>query len=153
MLSCWCLIEKEFIKKKNHLINKFEKLKNSSGKKGKEKIASYIEQSVINVTDTELTKEQKSLLNLGLNFVPATKRIPFIDIISATETCTTDLENSSKETDAEFLRQKLSHILNKNLNIKLRDNLSKPQRKALVQMKNYKDTTIYPFDKGSGFVV
>ena len=31
--------------------------------------------------------------------------------------------------------------------------MSKPQRKALVQMKNYKDTTIYPFDKGSGFVV
>ena len=63
------------------------------------------------------------------------------------------LKNSSKETDAEFLRQKVIHILNKNLYIKLRDNLSKPQRKALVQMKNNKDTTIYPFDKGSGFVV
>ena len=37
--------------------------------------------------------------------------------------------------------------------MKLRENLSKPQRKALVQMKNNKDTTIYPFDKGSGFVV
>ena len=74
-------------------------------------------------------------------------------IISATESLAIDLENSSKETDAEFLRQKVSHILNKNLYIKLRDNLSKPQRKALVQMKNNKDTTIYPFDKGSGFVV
>ena len=80
------------------------------------------------------------LLNLGPNF-------------AATETWAIDLENSSKETDAEFLRQKVSHILNKNLYIKLRDNLSKPQRKALVQMKNNKDTTIYPFDKGSGFVV
>ena len=76
-----------------------------------------------------------------------------MDIISATETCAIDLENSSKETDAECLRQKVSHILNINLNIKLRDNLSKPQRQALVQMKNSKDTTIYPFDKGSGFVV
>ena len=69
------------------------------------------------------------------------------------ETCALDLENSSKETDAEFLRQKVSRILNKSLYINLRDNLSKPQRKALVQMKNNKDTTIYPFDKGSGFVV
>ena len=39
------------------------------------------------------------LLNLGPNF-------------AATETCAIDLENSSKETDAEFLRQKVSHILN-----------------------------------------
>ena len=93
------------------------------------------------------------LLNLGTNFVPATKRIPFMDIISTTEICAIDLENSSKETDAEFLRQKVSHLLYKNLYIKLQDNLSKPQRKALVQMKNNKDTTIYPFDKGSGFVV
>ena len=67
--------EKEFTKKKNHLINKFEKLKNSSRKKGKQKTISYIKQVVINLTDTELTEEQKSLLNLGLNFVPAAKRI------------------------------------------------------------------------------
>ena len=76
-----------------------------------------------------------------------------MDIMSATETCAIDLENSSKETDAKFLRQKVSHILNRNLNIKLRDNLSKPQRKALVQMKSNKDTTIDLFKKGSGFVV
>ena len=145
--------EKEFTKKKNHLINKFEKLKNSTEKKGKQKTTSYIKQAVINLTDIELTEEQMSLLNLGPNFVPATKRIPFMDIISATETCALDLENSSKETDAEFLHQKVGHILNKNLYLKLRDNLSKAQRKALVQINNNKDTTIYPFDKGSGFVL
>ena len=53
----------------------------------------------------------------------------------------------------ECLRQKVSHILNRNLNIKLWDNLSKPQRQALVLIKNNKDTTIYPFDKGSGLVL
>ena len=76
-----------------------------------------------------------------------------MDIISATETCAFRLENSSKETDEKFLHQKVSHILNKNLYIKLQDNLSKPRRKVLVQMKNNKDTTINPFDKGSGIVV
>ena len=104
--------EKEFTKKKNHLINKFEKLKNSTEKKGKQKTTSYIKQAVINLTDTEITEEQTSLPNLGPNFVAATKRIPFMDIISATETCALHLENSNKETDAEFLRQKVSHILN-----------------------------------------
>ena len=91
--------EKEFTKKKNHLINKFEILKNNTAKKSKEKTASYIKETVINLTDTELTEEQKSLLNLGPNFVPTTKRIPFMYIISATETCAIDLEYSSKETD------------------------------------------------------
>ena len=51
-----------------------------------------------------------------------------MDIISATETCAIDLENSSEETDAECRCQKVSHIHNRNLNIKLRGNLSKPQR-------------------------
>ena len=37
-----------------------------------------------------------------------------MDIMLATETCAIDLENSSKETDAKFLRQKVSHILNRN---------------------------------------
>ena len=66
--------EKEFTKKKNQLIDKFEKLKKSSEKKDKQKITSYIKQTVINLTDTELTEEQKSLLNLGPNFVPNLKK-------------------------------------------------------------------------------
>ena len=40
--------EKEFIKKKNHLINEFEIVKNNTGKKSKEKTTSYIKQAVIN---------------------------------------------------------------------------------------------------------
>ena len=98
--------EKQFTKKNNHFINKSEKLKNSSRKKSKQKTISYIKQAVINLTDTELTEEQMSLLSLGPNFVRATKRIQFLDIISATEACAIDLENSSKETDAELLCQK-----------------------------------------------
>ena len=148
-----CTFDKEFTKKKTHLINKFEILKNNTRKKSKEETTVYIKQAVINLTNTELTEEQNSLLNFEPNFILATKRIPFMDISSDIETCTIDLENRSKETDAECLRQKVSRILNRNLNIKLWDNLSKPQRQALVQMKNNKDTTVYPFDKGSAFVV
>ena len=76
-----------------------------------------------------------------------------MDIISATEICANNLENSSKETDAEFQCQKVGHILYRNLIIKLRDNMSKPQKKMLAQMKNNKGITVYPFDKGSGFVI
>ena len=47
---------------------------------------------------------------------------------SATETCVIGLENSSKKTDAECLHQKVSHILNRHLNINIPGNLSKPQK-------------------------
>ena len=79
--------------------------------------------------------------------------MPFLDIISAAETCTIDLENNIKEIDSECLLQNVSHILKRNLNIKLQGNLSKSQRKAFVQINNNKDTKIYPFDKSSGFLV
>ena len=82
--------EKEFTKKKNHLINKFEILKSSTEKKSKQKATSYIKQAVVNLTNTDLVEKQKSLLNFGLNFLPANKIIPFMDIISATETCSTE---------------------------------------------------------------
>ena len=43
-----------------------------------------------------------------------------MEIVWGAETCAIDLENSSKETDAECLRQKISYIFNRNLNINLR---------------------------------
>ena len=106
--------EKDLPKKKNYLIKKFEKMKISSGERSKHKTTSYIKQAVINLTDTELTEEHKSLLHLGPNFVPATKKILFMDIILATETWEIDLENNSKETDVECLHQKVIYILNRN---------------------------------------
>ena len=49
--------EKEFTKRKNHLINKFEIVKNSTGKKSKKKTTLYIKPALINLTDTKLTEE------------------------------------------------------------------------------------------------
>ena len=55
--------EKEFTEKKNHLINKFEKLENSIEKRVNRKqhvyvyicICIYVKQAVINLSDIELT--------------------------------------------------------------------------------------------------
>ena len=65
------LKEKEFT---NSLIKKFEKLKKGLGEKSEQKKTSYIEKVCINVTNTELIEEQKSMLNLGPSFIPATKK-------------------------------------------------------------------------------
>ena len=64
------------------------------------------------------------------------------------------MEYQNKEADAESLRQNVYHILNKNRNTKIKDNLSKEQRKALKQIRQINNNTkVYPFNKGSGFVV
>ena len=75
-----------------------------------------------------------------------------MEIITTTKSV--NLEYEDKEADVEFLRQKVCHILNKNRNMKIKDTLSKEQRKALREMQRINNNTkVYPVDKGSGFVV
>ena len=54
-----------------------------------------------------------------------------MEIITATESVALNFEYLNKEADAESLRQNVCHILNKSRNMKIKDNLSKEQRKAL----------------------
>ena len=124
--------ENEFVKRKEHLIRKFNELQTTSSKRNNQQITTtYVKPSIINLTDVALTDHQTSLLNLGPKFVPAEKRIPFMEIITATESVALNFEYLNKEADAESLRQNVCHILNKNRNMKIKDNLSKEQRKAL----------------------
>ena len=77
-----------------------------------------------------------------------------MEIITATESVALNLEYHNKEADAKSLRQNVCHILNKNRNMKIKDNFSKEQRKALKEIRQINNNTkVYPFDKGSGFVV
>ena len=46
-----------------------------------------------------------------------------MDIITSTESCALDMEHNHKENEAETLRQNVSHILQKNLNLKKMVNL------------------------------
>ena len=52
-----------------------------------------------------------------------------MEIITATESVALNLEYHNKEADAKSLRQNVCHILNKNRNMKIKDNFSKEQRK------------------------
>ena len=60
-----------------------------------------MKRAVINLTKEELIGNQTSLLNLAPNRVPTNNKIPFIDIIAATESTALDLENQNKGTDAK----------------------------------------------------
>ena len=75
-------------------------------------------------------------------------------IITVTESVALNLKYHNKEADAQSLRQNVCHILKKNRNMKIKDNLSKEQRKALKETRQISNNTkVYPFDKGSKFVV
>ena len=80
---------------------------------------------ILNLTNEEIPKHYKSLLNLGQKFAPANKNLPLMDIITSTESCTLDMEQNHKENEAETLGQNVSNILRKNLNLKTRSNLKK----------------------------
>ena len=77
-----------------------------------------------------------------------------MEIITATRLVALNLENHDKEADAESLHQNVCHIFNKNRNMKIQEKLSKDQRKVLREIQQINNNTkVYPFDKGSGFVV
>ena len=107
---------------------------------------------IIDLTYIALTSHQTFLLNLGPKFVPTEKRIHFMEIITATEPVALNLEYHNKEVDIESLRQNVCQILNKNRNIKIKDNFQKEQRKALKEIRPVNNNTkVYP--KASGFDV
>ena len=75
-----------------------------------------------------------------------------MEITTATEPVALNLEYHNKEVDIESLRQNACQILNKNRNIKIKDNFQKEQRKALKEIRPVNNNTkVYP--KASGFVV
>ena len=89
-----------------------------------------------------LTDHQTSLLNLGLKFVQIEKKITFMKIIITTESVVAlNLAYHNKKVDAESLRQNICQILNKSRNKKIKDTLSKEQKKASKEMRQINNNT------------
>ncbi|XP_065682292.1 uncharacterized protein LOC136095515 [Hydra vulgaris] len=112
-----------------------------------------IKPAILNLTNVTLDKSTTEILNLGPNFVPLPKKIPYMDIIANIETCTLQLEKLKKPTQAETLRQNCSQILTNSLKLRLKDNLTKQKSLSINKLKNSFNNKIYPFDKGTGFAL
>ena len=54
-----------------------------------------------------------------------------MDIITSSKSCAVDMEYNPIENEEETLRQNMSNILQRNLNIKISSNLTKDERRAL----------------------
>ena len=144
--------QKEFLKKKKQLIDKYNSLLDKYSQHSNYK-TSLIKPVILNLTNEEIPEHYESLLNLGSKFVPTNKNLPFMDIITSTKSCALDMEHNHKENEAETLRQNVSNILQKNLNLKIRSNLKKDERRALKELQKNDKIRVHEFDKGCGFAI
>ena len=125
--------EKEFLKKKKQLIEKYNSLLDKYSQYSNCK-PSLIKSAILNLTKEEIPKHYESLLNLGPKFVARNKNLPFMDIMTSTESCALDMEHNHKQNEAETLRQNVSNILQRTLNLKIRSNLKKDERRELKEL-------------------
>ena len=109
-----------------------------------------METPILNLVPDDIPESHRELLSLGPKFVPHTKKIPYMDIISVTESSALKLEYGKKVCQAQVLRKDVLRILKTAKPVK--DNLTRSQRTAIKEIKNDSDIKIYPFDKGSGLV-
>ncbi|XP_065664446.1 uncharacterized protein LOC136086103 [Hydra vulgaris] len=144
--------ESMFIKSKERLIKKFHILQSehANGKDIARKTTKYKKDAVLNLCDTDISISHNDFLNLGPNFVPSLKSIPYMDIITTAESSALKLEYNNKVENAQNLRKNVLRILQTKK--KVNNNLTKEQRISFREIKNDETIDIYPFDKGAGFV-
>ena len=97
---------------------------------------------VVNLSTKTLSPHEKDLPEKGLNFLVTPKNIPTKDIVGKVETVVKNLPM----VEADNIKAKTSLVLQKASPPK--DNLSKKQRQALHSLKEDKEITILPADKG-----
>ena len=142
--------ESMFLRSKERLVKKFNLLLESKESKKKDAKTNHVKDPVLNLVPGEIPDSHKDLLRLGPKFVPNIKKIPYMDIVTATESSALKLEYSKKVSEAQDLRKDVLRILKTAKPVK--DNLTRDQRSALKELKNDNNISIYPFDKGSGLV-
>ena len=57
---------------------------------------SLLKPAVLNLTKQEIPQYHLELLNLGPTIVASSKKLPFIDIVNATEICALSLEKQNQ---------------------------------------------------------
>ena len=142
--------EMMFLRSKERLIKKFNILRGYSNTDTTVKKNVHVKEPILNLASDEIAESHKDILSLGPKFVPSTRKIPYMDIVSTTESSALKLEYNKKVTEAQILRKDVLRVLKTAKPIK--DNLTRQQRVALREIKNDPSISIYPFDKGTGFV-
>ena len=109
----------------------------------------FKERWVVNLSDQKLSDEQESVLQKGLNFAKTPGTIPQTEIIASVEA---SLRSCKEDPDkVEHVRACVARAL-KNAD-RLRPNTTTDERAALKSLKENKNITIVPADKGNTTVI
>ena len=145
--------EKNYVKKRNYLIEKYQNLTKGNKLQKVTGNKSLLKPAVLNLTNQEIPQHHLELLNLEPKFVPSNKKLPFMDIVNATEICALSLEKENQTENAKLLRQNISSVISKNINFKIRSYLTFEQTTALKELLQSTENKVYSYDKGTGFVI
>ena len=126
--------EKEYVKKRNHLLEKYQNLTKGNKIQKIRRKKSLLKPDALNLTNQEIPQNHLELLNLGPKFVPSNTKLPFMDTVNATEICVLTLEKENLIENAESLRQKISNVISRIIHFKIRNNLTFKQRIALKEL-------------------
>ena len=88
--------EEEYVKKRNHLKEKYQNLTKGNMIQIITGNKSLLKPAVLNLRNQEIPQYHLELLNLGPTIVASSKKLPFIDIVNATEICALSLEKQNQ---------------------------------------------------------
>jgi hypothetical protein len=142
-----------FIRHKNRLRLKFEKLKSAYrtyNDPTAAKRVTTIKKSVLQLQENPLNETQLKLLSKGPKFVPFYKKAPTLEIAAKVERIALHEEKAGRADNAEHIRQATASVLKQVVNKKLKDNLTREERKELNELRR-SNISVVPYDKGIGF--
>ena len=88
--------EKEYVKKRNHLTEKYQNLTKGDKIQKITDNKSLLKPAVLNLTNQEIPQYHLELLNLGPTIVASSEKLPFMDIFNATEIYALSLEKQNQ---------------------------------------------------------
>ena len=139
--------------RKQKLKNKFELLYEEKFHRQWQRetaLPEVVKNCVLNLADGEIPDHHKELLNLGPKFAITPNRIPFMEIVSKTETEALKLERQNDAVSANVLRRDVKRILQQT---KLPpSNINSSHRQAIKEILVDEDVRLHLYDKGNGFV-
>ena len=126
--------------------NKFSGLLNTSGMNSNQPTSGLASECMqkwaTNCSQRILSDSELSVLKKGLNFAVTPKKLPVVDLITATESACRNLNNS----DTNELRAKVVNTIGKHGNIN-DQNITKKERKAIEDLRKDENIMILPADK------
>ena len=144
--------EKVFRRVKHRHIKKFNQLNKANNTNNDDK--ELKKKWVVNLSTKPLTPAEESLLKHGPKYAVASKKIPTMDYMAATQTICDSLGENSEKLDCSAYYSKAKDLLQKyNKLPRPKNNITREEKDALNALRKDESRVILTADKGVALVV